>query len=378
MRPSVTIIFFIFIGIALASASTPAYCYGTGVRAYMPSQTTIVADSLPYVYNSSFVVFNDGYRDGVYIIRVSVSDPAAMSWLDLSQTAFTLKPGESKIVFFNISVSQDNALPGPQDFVIMPTLLNTNVEPYINDFASYVSQTDPFTLNLILPGDQSGTSSEGTPVTFSGDDTRSNLAQFSVVSGNNTVLTQLDRAIKLNTPQQATVGVATPLNVSVFEGLSQQGISLMAVSPNGTLYRVSNSSFTFDKEGLWGVMALMGDEFILGKPVNVVTQGSNAALLAISDPGTILAAASLLVLLAVVPVWILAGRRTEESDPYSDILFKAYVVRKYIGQFDKHRLNRVVQVLRNEYYELVARGAKGKKDEAKSSIEELGTLARLE
>jgi hypothetical protein len=378
MRPPVTIIFFIFIGIALASASTPAYCYGTGVRAYMPSQTTIVADSLPYIYNSSFVVFNDGYRDGVYIIRVSVSDPAAMSWLDLSQTAFTLKPGESKIVFFNISVSQDNALPGQQDFVIMPTLLNTNVEPYINDFASYVSQTDPFTLNLMLPGDQSGTSSEGTPVTFSGDDTRSNLAQFSVVSGNNTVLTQLDRAIKLNTPQQATVGIATPLNVSIFEGLSQQGISLMAVSPNGTLYRVSNSSFTFDKEGLWGVMALVGDEFILGKPVNVVSQGSNAALLAISDPGTILAAASLLVLLAVVPVWILAGRRTEESDPYSDILFKAYVVRKYIGQFDKHRLNRVVQVLRNEYYELVAKGARGKKDEAKSSIEELGTLARLE
>jgi len=314
----------------------------------------------------------------VAIVRVSVSDPAAIIWLDLSQTAFTLKPGESKIVFFNISVSEDNALPGENDLVIMPTLLNTNVEPYINDFASYVSQTDPFTLNLILPGDQSGTSSGGTPVTFSGDDTRSNLPQSSVVSGNNTVLTQLDRAIKLNTPQQATVGIATPLNVSIFEGLSQQGVSLMAVSPNGTLYGVSNSSFTFDKEGLWGVMALVGDEFILGKPVNVVAQGSNAALLAISDPGTILAAASLLVLLAVVPVWILAGRRTEESDPYSDILFKAYVVRKYIGQFDKHRLNRVVQVLRNEYYELVARGAKGKKDEAKSSIEELGTLARLE
>ena len=120
-------------------------------------------------------------------------------------------------------------------------------------------------------------------MTFSGDDNRTNLPQSSVLSSNNTVLTQLDRAIKLNSPQQATVGIATPLNVSIFEGLSQQGISLMAVSPNGTLYRVSNSSFTFDKEGLWGVMVLVGDEFVLGKPVNVVAQGTAAALLTIPD-----------------------------------------------------------------------------------------------
>jgi hypothetical protein len=377
MRPSVKIIFLILIGLALFSAPAPAYCYGTGVRTYVPSQTAFVADSLPYAYNGSFIVFNDGYRDGVYIIRISVSEPSVIDWLDLSETAFTLKPGESKIVYFNLSVGEDNALPGEHDYVIMPTLLNTNVEPYLNDFANYVSQTDPFALNLTLPGEESG-SSQGTPVTFTGDDTRSNLPQYSVLSGNNTVLTQLDRAIKLNSPQQATIGVPTSLNVSIFEGLSQQGISMMAVSPNGTLYRVSNSSFTFDREGLWGVMVLVGDEFILGKPVNVVAQGSSAALLTIPDTGTILAAASLLVLLAVVPVWILTGRRIEEKDPYSDILFKTYVVRKYISQFDKHRLNRVVQVLKNEYYELVAQGAKGKKAEAKSSIEELGTLARLE
>lgn len=377
MRPSVKIIFFIFIGLVLVSATAPAYGYGTGVRAYVPSQTTFVADSLPYSYNGSFVVLNDGYRDGVYIIRISVSEPSAISWLDLSETAFTLKPGESKIVFFNISVSEDNALPGEHDYVIMPTLLNTNVEPYMDDFANYVSQTDPFTLNLTLPG-ESSVAPEGTPVTFATDDSRSNLPQYSVLSSNNTVLTQLDRAIKLNSPQRAIVGADTPLNVSIFEGLSQQGISMMAVSPNGTLYRVSNSSFTFDREGLWGVMVLVGDEFILGKPVNVVGQGPGAALLSIPDMGTILAAASLLVLLAVVPIWILAGKRTEEKDPYSDILFKTYVVRKYITQFDKHRLNRVVQVLKNEYYELVAQGAKGKKAEAKSSIEELGMLARLE
>jgi WD40 repeat protein len=296
----------------------------------------------------------------------------------LSETAFVLKPDESKIVFFSFNVSEDNALPGEHDFVIMPTLLNTNVEPYLNDFANYVSQTDPFMLNLILPGVSTGPSSEGTPVTFASDDKRSNLPQFSTLSSNNTVLTQLDRAIKLNSPQQAIVGTATSLNVSIFEGLSQQGISLIAVSPNGTLYRVSNSSFTFDREGLWGIMVLMGDEFILGKTVDVVGQGTYAALLAMPDIGTILAAASLLALLAVVPIWILSGKRTEVRDPYSDILFKAYVVRKYISQFDKHRLNRIVQVLKNEYYDLVAQGAIGKKAEAKSSIEELGTLAQLE
>jgi hypothetical protein len=378
MRLSVQIILFIFVGLALVSVPAPAHCYGTGVRVYTPSQTTFSADSLPYITNGSFVVFNDGIRDGVYIIRVSVNEPSAINWLDLSETAFTLKPGESKIIFFSFNVSESDALSGEHDFVFMPTLLNMNVEPYLNDFASYVSQTDPFTVKLALPGTLSSSSAEGTPVTFSSDDTRTNLPQSSVLSDNNTVLTQLDRAIRLNSPQQATVGVPATLNVSIFEGLSQQGISLLAVSPNGTLYRVSNSSFTFDREGLWGIMVLVGDEFVLGKPVNVVAQGGVAALLGTTDIGTALAAASLLVLLAVVPIWILAGKRSEATDPYSDILFKTYVVRKYIGQFDKRRLNRIVQVLKSEYYELVAKGAKGKKAEAKSSIEELGTLASLE
>jgi hypothetical protein len=350
----------------------------------MPSQTTFTVESLPYVYNGSFVVHNDGYRDGVYIIRVSVSEPAAINWLDLSESAFALRPGESRLINFNISVSPEEAMPGEIDYVIMPTLLNTNVEPYLDDFASYLSRTDPFTLKLVLPGSllvstYSGIP-PGTPVVFYDENNRSNLQQYSVLVSNDTLLTQLDRAIKLNAPEQATVGTSTALNVSIFEGLSDRGISLMAVSPNGTLYRVANGTFTFDREGLWGIMVLVGDEFLLGKPVNVISAGAAAGLLAIPDTGTILAAASLLVLLAVVPIWILSGRqiRAEEKDPYSDILFKTYVVRKYINQFDKSRLERVVQVLKNEYYDLVARGAKGKKDEAKSSIEELGTLASLE
>jgi hypothetical protein len=349
----------------------------------VPSTTTFVVDSLPFIYNGSFVVHNDGYRDGVYIIRVSVSEPAAINWLDLSESAFTLRPGESRLINFNINVSPEEAVPGEIDYVIMPTLLNTNVEPYLDDFASYLSRTDPFTLKLVLPGSllvstYSGIP-PGTPVVFY-EDNRSNLQQYSVLVSNDTILTQLDRAVKLNTPEQATVGTPVSFNVSIFEGLSDRGLSMMAVSPNGTLYRMANGTFTFDREGLWGIMVLVGDEFLLGKPVNVISAGAAAGLLAIPDTGTILAAASLLVLLAVVPIWILAGRqmRAEEKDPYSDILFKTYVVRKYITQFDKSRLERVVQVLKNEYYDLVARGAKGKKDEAKSSIDELGTLANLE
>jgi hypothetical protein len=382
MYRTVKTLMLVLLSLALLSASSQAYNYGSGVRSYVPSTTTFVVDSLPFIYNGSFVVHNDGYRDGVYIIRVSVSEPAAINWLDLSESAFTLRPGESRLINFNINVSPEEAVPGEIDYVIMPTLLNTNVEPYLDDFASYLSRTDPFTLKLVLPGSLLVSTyagiPPGTPVVFY-EDNRSNLQQYSVLVSNDTILTQLDRAVKLNTPEQATVGTPVSFNVSIFEGLSDRGLSMMAVSPNGTLYRMANGTFTFDREGLWGIMVLVGDEFLLGKPVNVVSSGA-AGLLAIPDTGTILAAASLLVLLAVVPIWILAGRqmRAEEKDPYSDILFKTYVVRKYITQFDKSRLERVVQVLKNEYYDLVARGAKGKKDEAKSSIDELGTLANLE
>lgn len=373
---------FALLAIALLSFAATAYGYGTGVRTYVPSQTTLTVDSLPYVHNGSFVVYNDGYRDGVYIIRISVTEPASIEWIDMSEAAFTLRPGESRIVYFNISITQEQAVPGEHEFVIMPTLLNTNVEPYLDDFASYKAKTDPFTIKLKLAGQMLVTSYQGippgAPVVFFRDYNHTNLQQFSILENNHTVTTLLDRAIRLNAPSQVTKGIMTPLTVSIFEGLSERGISMMAVSPNNTLYRVTNGSFIFDQEGLWGIMVLVGDEFILGKTVEVVSPQLPAALLKMPDIGTILAATSLLVLLAVVPIWLITGRRVEEQDPYSDILYKAYVVRKYIHQFDKSRLKRVVQILKNEYNELVLRGAKGKKDEARYSIDELGTLAALE
>ena len=92
MRPSVTIILFILIG---ASAGI---CPGTGILLwdrrtgiYAIADDIIVADSLPYSYNGSFVVFNDGYRDGVYIIRVSVSEPSAIKLAGLEPDRFHAK-----------------------------------------------------------------------------------------------------------------------------------------------------------------------------------------------------------------------------------------------------------------------------------------------
>jgi hypothetical protein len=349
-----------------------AQCYGTGVKAYVPTQRSAIVESLPFTYNGSFVVYNDGYRDGVYIVRVGVTEPSSMNWLNLSESIFTLRPGQSKIVYFTFDVTGEEALPGEHEFIFTPTLLTMGVEPYLDTFANYVSSADSFRFRLIMPG-QYAAASAGVPVVFT-NASRTNLVQYSVLEDTNKVVTQLDRAIKLNVRDKAIIGEQVPLSISIFEGLSSRGISLMVVSPEGSVYPINAGNYTFSSAGLWGVIVLVGDEILIGKTVDVTLIKSPLAGI---DWGTALAGLSLLALLSLVPLWLMAPAR-KRKDPYDDVIYKAYVIKKYIDRFDKARLQRAVGMLEDEYKGLLEKGEKGKKDEALSAIKELNTLANME
>lgn len=373
MSPPARLIACSLIALALISLAAPALGYGTGVKAYIPTVRSAIADSLPYSYSGSFMVHNDGYRDGVYIIRVGVTEPSSIGWLDLSESIFTLRPGQSKLIRFNLSLTRETARPGEQEFIFTPTLLSTSVEPYLDDFANYISSADSFRFRLNVTG-AIPASSEVTPIVFvPGNHT--NFVQYSVLEDMNKVVTQLDRAIKLNVRDTALVGESVPVSVAIFEGLSKRGISLLAVSPEGSAYPFEEGNITFDHIGLWGVIVLVGDEMILGKTVDVSAARSPLAGI---DVGTVLAGISLLVLLSVVPLWMAAPRRAAKKDPYGDIIYKVYVIKKYQERFDRARLQRAVEVLWDEYRGLAESGAKGKKDDALAGIYELGTLASME
>ncbi len=358
--------------LALLSLAASGGCYGTGVKAYVPTQRSAAVDGLPFTYNGSFVVYNDGYRDGVYIVRAGVDEPSSINWLNLSEPVFTLRPGQSKVVYFTFNLTNETALPGDHDFIFTPTLLTTGVEPYLDTFASYISSADSFRFRLNVPGPQAAAAA-AIPIVFT-NDSRTNLVQYSVLQDTGKVVTQLDRAIRLNVPDRAIAGEPVPISISIFEGLSSRGISLMAVSPEGKVYPASEGNYTFSSVGLWGVILLVGDEVLIGKTVDVTPVQSPLAGI---DAGAALAGLSLLVLLSVVPLWLAAPRKAV-ADPYDDIMYKAYIIRKYIDKFDRDRLQRAVGNLNSEYDRLIAMGAKGKKAEARKSIEELNTLVALE
>jgi len=360
------------LAMALLSLMVQAHSDGSGVKAYVPTQRSALVDNLPFMYNGSFVVYNDGYRDGVYIIRVGVTEPSSINWLNLSDAIFTLRPGQSKLVYFTFNVTGEEALPGEHEFIFTPTLLTSGVEPYLDTFANYISSADSFRFRLNMSG-QYAAASTGVPVVFA-NDSRTNLIQYSVLQDTNKVVTQLDRAIKLNVPDKAIVGEPVPVSTSIFEGLSNRGISIMVVSPEGKVYPIDEGNYTFNSVGLWGVIVLVGDEIIIGKAVDVTPVQSPLVGL---DVGTALAGLSLLVLLSVVPLWLMAPGKAME-DPYEDIVYKAYIIRKYIDKFDRHRLRRAVEMLNKEYEGLISRGARGKKAKARKSIEELNTLVSLE
>ena len=357
--------------LAIASQTIPSFCYGTGIRAYVPTTRSADADKLPFTYNGSFVVYNDGNRNGVYIIRVGVTEPTSIDWLNLSESVLTLRPGESKIVYFTLSVTNETAKPGEQEFIFTPTLLTTSVEPYLDDFANYISSADSFLFRLNVSGVPALTTT-GTPVVFV-QSNKTNYVQYSVLQDTNKVVTLLDRAIKLNIQDKAVAGEPVPVSISIFEGLSNRGISLLAVSPEGAVYPVSEGNVTFDRTGLWGIIVMVGDEMILGKTVEVIPVQSPLAGI---DMSTVLAGLSLLILLSVVPLWTITPHK-QAMDPYENVIYRARIIRKYIDRFDAARLRRAVKMLQDEYDGLVAQGARGKRNTAKKAIEELETLAEM-
>ncbi len=116
------------------------------------------------------------------------------------------------------------------------------------------------------------------------------------------VVTEIDRAIRIDSPATAEIGKPVNLSVSVYQGLSARDIALMAISPEGIFYPVENENFTFDRAGRWGVVALIGDLVLLGKPLDISEGGFK---LVMPGLGTILAAISLLLLLSLVPIWFM-------------------------------------------------------------------------
>lgn len=362
----------------LLCAISPVSATGSGVKVYAPAESTIQADKFPYIYNGSFVVYNDGQQEGVYVVRVSVDDPVAITWINVTPAAFVLSSGESKIVQFNVSISPEQAKTGRYSIVFTPTLLPRNVEPYLDTFAQYVSVVDYYNLTLVVPPANgftaAGTAAGGvTPVVFTEAPGRVNLVQYSRPLEGNLDVVEIDRAIRINAPANATVGEPVPLSLSVFEGLSNRGLDLIAVSPDGIFYPVTTDNFTFGQEGKWGVIAAAGDQMLLGRPVAVTKPGTQLVM-----PGmdTILAAIAFILLLSIIPIWLFT--RSSRTDPYQDITFKAYVIRKYIDHFDTEKLKRAVGQIEDEYYGLVSRDTPGDKEQARQSLDELKTLTRLE
>jgi hypothetical protein len=354
-----------------------AQAAGSGVKIYAPAESYISADTLPYTYNSSFVVINDGQQDGVYVVRVSVDDPAAIPWINVTPAAFVLSPGESRLVNFSFNITAEQAKTGKYNIIFTPTLLPRTVEPYLDTFAQYVSTVDHYNMTLLVPPINgfaaAGTAGVGMPVVFTEEPGRVNLVQYSQPLSGNREVVEIDRAIRINSPAEATVGESVPLSLSVFEGLTNRGIDLIAVSPDGIFYPVTSENFTFSQVGKWGIIASAGDQMLLGKPVTI---GKGGAQLVMPGMDTILAAIAFILLLSIIPIWLFT--RKSGKDPYKDITFKAYVIRKYIDQFDPDRLKRAVGTIEDEYYNLISSNAPGDREEARASIDELRTLTRLE
>jgi len=366
--------------ISLTLVVPSCYAVGPGVTVYAPSVSSLRVDRVPFTYNGSFVVQNNGHEENVYVCRASVDDPRAITWINTTPAGFVLSPGETKLVNFTINISGQKPAPGAYHFIFKPTRLPRNVEPYINKFARYISQADHYNLTIEVPGEGGSAESDDQmaeiPVVFDQPTYKVNLVQYAAPDENNTEMIEINRAIRINAPSSAYVGDQVPLSVSVFEGLNNRDIDLVVMSPDGTFYPVQGSNFTFTQEGRWGVLTMIGDQILLGKPLTI-SRNSGLQLVMPGMDAILLSVITLLLFASIVPIWlVIRGRR--KQDNYKDIEFKAYIVRKYIDQFDAGQLKRAIALIEEEYNDLLDRNISGDRERARASIEELKTLSLLE
>ena len=130
----------------------PVNSAGTGLEVFMPPESSVTVEQLPLHYDGSFLVKNNGLFTGVYIVRVAVDDPGAITWINVTPSGFVLTPGEIRQVNFSINIGEDQAAFGTYHFVLMPSLLPQNVEPYIDTFASYVSEVGRYNFTVEVTG----------------------------------------------------------------------------------------------------------------------------------------------------------------------------------------------------------------------------------
>lgn len=238
-----------------------------GIGLATPPVERLEIDSFPFTYQNQFRVYNKGGDERVFVISVSAPYQDVLDWVTVDTSVFTLPPGETRVIQF--SIYAESGYQGEYDVLFKPTLLPTQTEATPDSAMAHVAMSAAYTLTLVVPegvGPQRPEEEEVSP-----EEPRELTKTVQEMEETKaTTVRPFDKPLLINVPPEVYQYEPTYLSVQFVEGEEPTELGFVLVSPSGKSYRLpSETTFSFDEEGIWSVLIVIQEEIIAGNPLEV-------------------------------------------------------------------------------------------------------------
>ena len=269
-----SIIVLVLVVCLVASAVVGTASAKTGIGLSSPGITSITVDKFPFHYSDTLRVYNAGDEESLYTIKIEAPYPDVKKWVSVDKDIFTLSPDTSTVVTF--SIDAEEGYTGSYTITLTPGIVPKEKVNVTGMFV-YLALGTPFAFTIDVPKDVGVTSlgeRPAVPVTTPATEIPE-IAKNVTESESGIIWKEMGKSIFLDMPSKVYLGDLVTITASFIGGGEPVDMGLLIVSPSGKEYRLPRSTeFTFDEEGKWSIMVVIGDVVILGKPIPIQEQQS--------------------------------------------------------------------------------------------------------
>ncbi|MBU6997904.1 MAG: hypothetical protein HXS41_11695 [Theionarchaea archaeon] len=238
-----------------------------GIGLSTPVVEELVIESFPFIYQNQFRVYNKGTEERVFVVSVSAPYKDVLDWITVDTSVFTLLPGETRVIQF--SIYAESGYYGTYEIAFRPTLLPTQTAAAPDSAMAQLAMSAAYTLTLVV-AEEAGP--ERPPEAEIAPETPRELTKTveELEETKATTVHPFDKPLLLNIPARTYQYEPTTFAVTFAEGEEPSELGFVLVSPSGKTYSLpSDVTFSFNEEGTWSALIVIGDEIIAGNPMEV-------------------------------------------------------------------------------------------------------------
>ncbi len=238
-----------------------------GIGLATPPIDVLTIDSFPFTYQNHFRVYNKGQEERVFVISISAPYQDVLDWVTVDTSAFTLPPGETKVIQF--SIYAESGYQGEYDVIFKPTLLPTQTAPTPDSATAHLALSAAYQLTLIVPeGVGAPRPKEAEIAPEQPRELTKTVEEMKETKA--TTVRPFDKPLLISIPPHAYQYEPVHLSVKFTQGEEPADLGFIVISPSGKSQRLgSDVTFSFNEKGSWSILIVIKDEIIVGNPLEV-------------------------------------------------------------------------------------------------------------